>query len=573
MGVNDFLPRVLKSSGSSLDLRHFPEISCCDDTSIPPRKRKRPLRVGIDVSTWVYRASFGFGDMLADERHLSNYGRASLLENAQQPSEASGPSEEVIAKYITACVKFILGKLDSLAEQTSAKYIVVLDGKTPPCKSKEVTRRREKRALQEKLRDESVDPNESPTTINRQRTKAFRRAGAGRYHRRIITALVDALMKGNKHPYMVAPYEADAQLAYLSGRNLIDLVITEDSDLIAHGTKMILYKLMSANQDITQGKLIAFSRLGAAGAPTFDLLGFSSCMMSVLFVAAGCDYCNSLEGIGLVKAIRSVRAAFLEPNTMPKSLRSQGIQSRLGRTLQLLFYHCSLSEASLTPEFQEEYEAQFLAAVFMYRHPIVFDPIEDKCVFARQEQARTNPEGNTEQGTDKEYLPGLGEAELTDYKPYAELCRDRARTEAIVGKMLSAEMAQKAARGWSEDAALPDEEDNLSDDGHKLETQEPHVTLGWNQENEQLQPQEQAQEETPSDLDHLEGLESQELTQQSQRLATQPLQGRSEDLPPKKTSQSSSSAAQSQNLLYSTTPDKSQDSSQTTFASLASQPE
>lgn len=43
--------------------------------------------------------------------------------------------------------------------------------------------------------------------------------------------------------YIIAPYEADAQLAYLSRNGIVDIVITEDSDLLAFGAKKILYKL------------------------------------------------------------------------------------------------------------------------------------------------------------------------------------------------------------------------------------------------------------------------------------------------------------------------------------------
>jgi exonuclease-1 len=35
--------------------------------------------------------------------------------------------------------------------------------------------------------------------------------------------------------YVVAPYEADAQLAFFGLHGHVDLVITEDSDLIAYG--------------------------------------------------------------------------------------------------------------------------------------------------------------------------------------------------------------------------------------------------------------------------------------------------------------------------------------------------
>lgn len=45
--------------------------------------------------------------------------------------------------------------------------------------------------------------------------------------------------------YVVAPYEADAQLAYLEKKGLIDGIITEDTDLLVFGCKKILFKLDS----------------------------------------------------------------------------------------------------------------------------------------------------------------------------------------------------------------------------------------------------------------------------------------------------------------------------------------
>lgn len=42
---------------------------------------------------------------------------------------------------------------------------------------------------------------------------------------------------------IVAPYEADAQLAYLNKIGLADYIVTEDSDLILFGCRKILFKL------------------------------------------------------------------------------------------------------------------------------------------------------------------------------------------------------------------------------------------------------------------------------------------------------------------------------------------
>lgn len=39
--------------------------------------------------------------------------------------------------------------------------------------------------------------------------------------------------------YLVAPYEADAQMAYLNKMGLVDAIITEDSDLILFGCQKV----------------------------------------------------------------------------------------------------------------------------------------------------------------------------------------------------------------------------------------------------------------------------------------------------------------------------------------------
>lgn len=55
---------------------------------------------------------------------------------------------------------------------------------------------------------------------------------------------------------IVAPYEADAQLAYLEKEGIVDLVITEDSDLLVFGCKRVLFKM----DDSGNGKLIDLER-------------------------------------------------------------------------------------------------------------------------------------------------------------------------------------------------------------------------------------------------------------------------------------------------------------------------
>jgi exonuclease 1 len=51
-------------------------------------------------------------------------------------------------------------------------------------------------------------------------------------------------MKFHVIDYVVAPYEADAQMAHLAHSRKVDAVLTEDSDLLVFGCHRVLYKLL-----------------------------------------------------------------------------------------------------------------------------------------------------------------------------------------------------------------------------------------------------------------------------------------------------------------------------------------
>jgi exonuclease 1 len=46
-----------------------------------------------------------------------------------------------------------------------------------------------------------------------------------------------------KIEYYVAPFEADAQLAYLFHTNHVQVIMTEDSDLLAFGVQVAFFKM------------------------------------------------------------------------------------------------------------------------------------------------------------------------------------------------------------------------------------------------------------------------------------------------------------------------------------------
>jgi exonuclease-1 len=394
--------------------------------------------------------------MLADERHLTNYGRAALLQeqNNQQLEEEdtttngapAGKTKEEIQEYITACTQYVIKRLETLREQSKADLLVVLDGATPPIKTKEVQRRRSQRKEHVRQRDEPVDL-QADEAANERRTKAFRRAGAGRHYSEIIAELI-RILKQTSIAFMVAPYEADSQLAYMSINGYIDLIVTEDSDLVAHGAKAILYKSIA---EIVGGKprgiLLRQCDLGYVSG-SLSLVDFTPVMLAAMFVAVGCDYCDKLMGIGLVKACRAVRKAFLEPRS----------NSALAVLFAQLYEQSYTSD--FTDEFKRDYEESVMSALVMYRHPVVFDPMERKCL---------------EVGDPDHY----GDPELIDHEPYAQLLKDKERRKLIVGGIpLASESTAVAESHQSKSASIDkttneDEDDELdSSDDEALRTQQ-----------------------------------------------------------------------------------------------------
>ncbi|KAH9941805.1 PIN domain-like protein [Epithele typhae] len=98
--------------------------------------------------------------------------------------------------------------------------------------------------------------------------------------------------------YVVAPYEADAQLAYLERIGLVDAIITEDSDLLVFGCKTVLFKL-----DTTAATVSSISRTDfAAVTGGLSLLGWSDAQFRAMAILSGCDYLPSIPGIGLKTA-------------------------------------------------------------------------------------------------------------------------------------------------------------------------------------------------------------------------------------------------------------------------------
>ncbi|KAL3920026.1 MAG: hypothetical protein SGILL_003463 [Bacillariaceae sp.] len=507
MGVSDVLPKILESSGRPFDLS---EIS-----SFLHKRRSRnrsasaaaaatdededeengpPLRIGIDVHSWIYTAGYAFSDRLADNRHLTNFGRANLLQEQLQQQQhptirTQDPSKEALQDYVENCTRYVMKRLQIVQSNTGAQLLVVLDGRSPPIKAQEVFKRRQLSSAHNKVRQDTTVILGSPSTVqaaNTRRTTANKRAGPGRHVSLILESLTQALRDTSEQAdaalavsFMVAPYEADAQLAYLARQHYIDLIITEDSDLIAHGAPCILYKCLRQISETGTPAGVLWQRqdLGAmalgshppllsgqrqqalsikvTSGTAIQLLDFTPVMMAVLFVLLGCDYTGGetkkLKGIGLVSAHQIVRQAFLGNGggrrDNDKSTQND-LEERPSSVLSMVLdmaYKQAYQQSILTPEYKQSYEKAFIEALFMYRHPVVFDPVSKQCIIVNRRFQGFQMGAST--GDWLENYKNLGDPELLQHKEYARLCRNRLRIACIVGELPSVQDAVGIAEG------------------------------------------------------------------------------------------------------------------------------
>lgn len=93
--------------------------------------------------------------------------------------------------------------------------------------------------------------------------------------------------------YIVAPFEADSQMVYLEKQNLVDGIISEDSDLLIFGCKNLITKL----NDKGEARQIESKNFNKVR--KFDLSQLTPDRLRFMVCLAGCDYTKGIPHIGL----------------------------------------------------------------------------------------------------------------------------------------------------------------------------------------------------------------------------------------------------------------------------------
>ncbi|KAH8084340.1 PIN domain-like protein [Cristinia sonorae] len=165
--------------------------------------------------------------------------------------------------------------------------------------------------------------------------------------------LIKAL-KAESVPYVVAPYEADAQMAYMERVGLVDGILTEDSDLLVFGCKNVLLKLDAVENTVISVMRSDFAALDSPGG--ISLLGWSDSQFRAMAILSGCDYLPSIPGIGLKTAWNLLKKHKTVENIV-RALRMEGKK-----------------------DVPKDYLQAFKLAEKVFLHQRVYDPTQESLV-------------------------------------------------------------------------------------------------------------------------------------------------------------------------------------------------
>jgi len=312
-------------------------------------------RAGIDGHAWLHRAAYGCAQ------------------------------DVVLGNKTDRYVNWIMRKIILLMENNITP-IVVFDGGPLPMKREEAEKRRASR--QEYLRQ------------GKQLLECGDERGAYEKFTRAISIKHDmvlnviAALKEQHVEYVVAPYEGDSQLAYMFKKGQIDFCITEDSDLMVFGARHVFCKMCpngggdSINlDDINNYSQPSFGKKKVKKDIATCVKGFRSHDDFIhMCVLSGCDYINSLRGIGLAFAAKWVREWKSITRLMGELKRKR-------------------------KDYTKEYELEFERSVLTFRHQRVYDTDQQKLVhlLPLDERMAKFLEKNLEQtGKDESNMDFLG---------------------------------------------------------------------------------------------------------------------------------------------------------------------
>ncbi|KAG5371887.1 Exodeoxyribonuclease 1 [Yarrowia sp. C11] len=239
-------------------------------------------RLAVDGFAWLHKAAFGSAEELA------------LNKPTDRPQQ------------------WVMRKIEFL-KRCGVDVLLVFDGGALPSKRGTDEKRH---ALREQAQKEAL------ALLSRgRRTEALNLfQKATRITQEMVHQLTE-MLKAQRVPFVVAPYEADAQLVYLEKAGYVTGIISEDSDLMVYGAQMLVTKLDPTGTCVTVdgARISSCTELELGSEVSLEYLRY-------LAILAGCDYCDGVPNVGLKRAARYIRR-WQTPEAIIKALRMDGYNS------------------------------------------------------------------------------------------------------------------------------------------------------------------------------------------------------------------------------------------------------
>jgi len=247
-----------------------------------------------------------------------------------------------VGKPTTVHIDFVLSRVRMLLDFGVTPYLV-FDGDNIPSK-KGTNSERHKRREESKARGMELQKAGRTSLAYQEFQKAVDVTPL------MARQLIDELKKLNVQ-YVVAPYEADAQLVYLEQKGIIDGILSEDSDLLVFGAKRLLTKLTQ------YGELVEYERKDLAICKEISFAGWTDTMFRQMAILSGCDYLPNIAKLGLKTAHAYIRK-----------------YKEVEKIIKMVLFEGKL----VVPD---QYLELFRDAELTFLHHRVFCPLQQKMVF------------------------------------------------------------------------------------------------------------------------------------------------------------------------------------------------
>ncbi|KMZ82646.1 flap endonuclease 1, putative [Plasmodium vivax] len=238
------------------------------------------------------------GRVVAIDASMSLYQFIIAIRDSEQYGNLTNESGET-----TSHISGLMSRSIKLMEN-GLKPIYVFDGAPPELKGSELEKRGEKRQKAEELLKKAKEEG-NLEEIKKQSGRTVRVTRKQNEEAKKLLTLMGI-------PVVEAPCEAESQCAFLTKYNLAHATATEDADALVFGTKILIRNLNANASSANQNKNKNSSKRGYILTEINleqVLKGLNLSMNEFIdfCILCGCDYCDTIKGIGSKTAYNLIK--------------------------------------------------------------------------------------------------------------------------------------------------------------------------------------------------------------------------------------------------------------------------